>query len=121
MRKFKTPAAQGEVNFEIISKLPEGLSPMKSEGGNFILGHSESGNHHVLLERDVQVFETSEKTPDGMAVLYALVKNPTTALQIGGATPHGEIAFNEGDIVRITPAIDFDPYAEERAIRRAAD
>lgn len=121
MRNFDKTAAQGEVNFEIVENLPEGLKPFEATGPHYIIGHSESGNHHVLERDDVEVFTSHEKTPSGMEVLYAIAKNPTTAKQTGTGSPHGEIAFNAGDVIRITPSIDYDHYAKERAIRRAAD
>ena len=121
MRDFKHTAAQGEVNFELVDKMPEGLKPFETKGDHYILGHSESGNHHVMDRSDFDVFVGEDTTSDGMEILYALVKNPSSARQISSGNPHGEIKFDAGDVVKIYPSIDFDPYAEEAAIRRAAD
>lgn len=119
MRKFEKFAAQGEVNIQIVDELPPDLKPMQAENGFYVIGHSETGHHHVLDRDKADVF-LGEKTSDGMQVLYAIVKSPDTALtHQRGTDTHAGIAFSEGDIVRFWPSIDYDPYAE--LIRRAAD
>ena len=118
MRKFTKHAAQGEVNIVLVNNMPENLSAFASEGDYYIIGHSESGNHHVLDRDDVDMFDGG-KTPSGMQILYAIVTAPTEVKQLADSTPHEKIGLNEGDIIRITPALDYNPYADE--IARSAD
>jgi len=118
MRNFKKTAAQGEVNIKLIEKLPVGLSLFDADGEFYIIGHSESGNHHVLERECVDVF-VGEKTTAGMQVLYAIVKEPTKVRQLRDGSPHETIDLDAGDILRITPSIDYNPYA--KMIERARD
>ena len=118
MRTFTKTAAQGEVNITLIEAIPSGLSEFKPEGDFYIIGHSESGNHHVLERAPVDIF-IGEKTHAGMQVLYATVKEPTKVRQLRDGSPHGAIDLNKGDMIRITPSIDYNPYAKE--IERARD
>lgn len=118
MRAFKKTAAQGEVNITLVDAIPEGLAPFKCDGEHYILGHSESGNHHVLDRESARVFVGGE-TPSGMKILYAIIDKPTKIQQLAAGNPHETIGLNAGDVIRITPAIDYNPYA--KAIERARD
>lgn len=118
MRIFNERSAQGEVNITLINNMPKDLKPLKAEGDHYIIGHSESGNHHVLERKHVDMFE-GEKTKAGMQVLYAIVKEPTKVKQLRDGNPHKVIDLNKGDIIRINPSIDYNPYA--KAIERARD
>ena len=118
MREFKKAAAQGEVNLTLIDAMPKDLSPFDADGDQYIIGHSESGNHHVLDRKHVDMF-IGEKTSAGMQVLYAIVKEPTKVRQLRDGSPHETIDLDAGDIIRINPSIDYNPYA--KAIERALD
>lgn len=41
-------AFQGDVGYIPIKELPEGIVEAQAENGQFILGHSETGHHHVI-------------------------------------------------------------------------
>jgi len=118
MRKFGKTAAQGEVNLTLVDELPDDLTAFQADGPVYIIGHSESGNHHVLERDAVDMFDGG-KTAAGMQILYALVKKPTKVKQLRESKPHETIDLDQGDIVRITPALDYNPYAE--MIQRSAD
>lgn len=51
--------AQGDVMLLPIASLPgEGLAPSKSENGAFVVTHSETGHHHIVMERPtVRMFQ----------------------------------------------------------------
>jgi len=51
--------AQGDVMLIPVAELPAtGHSPAKTEHGAFIVTHSETGHHHVVMERPgVQMFQ----------------------------------------------------------------
>lgn len=51
MKTFNNCAAQGDLLIRRIDKLPDGLKPMKSEKGLYVLAHSETGHHHVVAEQ----------------------------------------------------------------------
>lgn len=52
MKRFKNQAAQGDMLARRIEKLPEGVKPIPAESGHHILAHSETGHHHVVMERE---------------------------------------------------------------------
>lgn len=71
------PVAQGDMLIQRIDDLPDGLEPVKSEDGNFILTHSESGHHHVVKERPgVEYYQPANDNN----VAYLVVNNPEPAL-----------------------------------------
>ena len=45
------PVAQGDVMLIPVAALPEGLVPARTENGAFIVTHSETGHHHIVMER----------------------------------------------------------------------
>lgn len=112
-------AAQGEVRVFKIAALPEGMqtkSPERNRAGAAIISHSESGHHHVIA--GAEVLERVDNVPAGMAILYAIVKNPT-ALEQDAPTPHKSIPLEADSIYELRVAREYDPFAEQA--RRVAD
>ena len=106
--------SQGEVNFipaAIPSDATEAVAP---EVGRYIVGHSESGNLHILDAEGV----TLVRRP-GADVLYAIVAEPGTTLrQEKSGSPHAPIAIPAGTY-RIVISREFNPFTEQA--RRVAD
>lgn len=109
---------QGEVYIRRIDSLPKEvtLTPIKAEGGNLIVSHSESGHHHVLDRRHVDLMERAGSA-EGLRMLYAVVKEHT-ALRQTAAAPH-EAANLEPGVYEMRLSREFNPFEEE--IRRVAD
>lgn len=111
-------AAQGEVMIFRIEQIPAGLDEFNdvNERGQIIIGHSESGHHHVLLEKcppgSVHVY--NEK---GMQILYALLEEPNALVQ-DAPTPHARIDLPPGRY-EFRIAREYDPLIEK--IRKVAD
>lgn len=116
-RSFKVAAAQGEVNIRKIDAMPEGLEPITVENGVFIIGHSESGNTHVIDADGVMVMERTKDVPAGMRMLYAIVERPTELRQ-NASVPHETITLDPG-VYSFRISREFDPFAEQA--RRVAD
>ena len=109
---------QGEVSVEAIDAIPDGLTPVKIEAdGHIIVSESESHHHHVLLEKDVVVFEKTKDVPAGLRVLYAIVKNPTALIQTA-PDAHEEMKILPG-MYEIIVGREFNPFLDEA--RRIAD
>lgn len=109
--------AHGEVNFLRITDgtvNTSGLEPVEPEGKGFIVGHSESGHHHVLEREGVTIRKGSEQ---GMEILYAILKNPVRLYQDAGS-PHAEQIVEPGEYI-ITNNVEYDPFSEQA--RRVAD
>lgn len=118
MKILETLGAQGEIRIFRIDAIPENAKPLKRESGKFIIGHSETGHHHVLEAERVQVFEATE-APQGMRVLYALLDSPGSLEHLRGHDTHAPHAFNTGDKIMFRTDREYDPYAE--LARRVAD
>jgi hypothetical protein len=113
---FIKTAAQGEITIRKIAKLPKAVAKLAKENGKVIVGHSETGHHHVL-ERDAQVF-VATSAPDGMRVLYALIEQPNALVHERSFDTHAPIALEPG-IYEMRIGREYDPYAE--VARRQAD
>lgn len=112
-------AAQGEVRIYRIEAIPAGIETRKPElnkHGAAIISHSEQGHHHVIGGADV--LERTDNVPAGMAIFYAIVKDPTSLKQ-DAATPHKSIPLEADSIYELRVAREYDPFAEQA--RRVAD
>lgn len=109
--------AHGEVNFfrvsggEIDLQNTENVEPSKN---GFIVGHSESGHHHLLEAEGVTMRRGTER---GMEILHAIVKSPVHLKQDAGS-PHSEQIVEPGEYI-ITNNIEYNPFSEQA--RRVAD
>lgn len=110
MKTFKNTAAQGEISIRRIAKLPSGLVPLAPENGHFVIGHSETGHHHVMTLDRKQVF-VAKSTPAGMRVLYAILETPADLIHQRGHDTH-ETIHHEAGIYEYRLGREFDPYAE---------
>ena len=106
--------AQGEVTLIKISAIPaDANETVQPEAGRYIVGHSESGNLHVLDAEGV----TLCRRP-GADILYAIVANPTVLRQEKSGAPHAPIPVQPG-AYRIVISREFNPFTEQA--RRVAD
>lgn len=108
---FKKLAAQGDVLFEKIEKLPEGLEPVKAEKGYLIVTHSETGHHHVVLERSAQML--IDKTNSFIAYLNIL--EPCEITHMRNFDTHRPIAFDKGDIIKVRRQREYTPEGWRKA------
>lgn len=113
-----TTIRQGEVRFSPIATIPDCTTkPIPAKDGVIVVGESESHHHHVLEADGVTVLERTDKVPEGMKILYAIVENPTCLRQTGG-NPHGKHEIGPGTYeVRIKR--EYNPFVEQA--RRVAD
>ena len=108
---------QGEVRIERVSEVPENLAPINEMlGDSYIISHSESGHHHVLDRAHADVGE-QRNVPDGLRIIYAIVKNPTELRQTAGR-PHGSAPLMPGKY-RLTVSREVDSFTQQA--RRVAD
>lgn len=117
MLTFKIIAAQGEITIKRIAKIPDGSTMMKPERGQFIIGHSETGHHHVISADGASV-SVLDRPPEGMRILYAILENPTSLDHLREHDTHESIMLEPG-AYEIRIAREFDHYAE--LARQSAD
>ena len=109
--------AQGELYIRKVEALPDGCEPMKADDGRYIGGHSETGHHHVMDAATCDVLTApAARNPDGMAILYAIVKEPTEVKHLRSTDTHKSLNLDPG-IYEIRPAREFSP----EGWRRVAD
>jgi hypothetical protein len=116
-KTFKIRAAQGEIQITKIDALPAGVKPVKAEAGRFIVGHSETGHHHVLAERGATVME-AERAPEGMRVLYAILNAANELTHLRPHDTHGTITMEPG-VYELRITREYDPF--EKLARQQAD
>jgi len=56
----KRPCAQGELLVMRVARIPASAKPMKAEDEHYIIGHSETGHHHVIDRPRAEVFEAAD-------------------------------------------------------------
>lgn len=123
MKCFNKVAAQGEITIRRIGSLPnnrslpKGFKVMSSNQGRFIIGHSETGHHHVIDAAGATV-GVLEKPPAGMQVLYLILENPLALEHMREHDTH-ETITNEPGVYEVRIAREFDHYAE--LARKLAD
>ncbi len=59
MKTVRSIAAQGDVMFIRVEKLPEGLTERES-GSRVIVAHSETGHHHVAHAERVMLYGSND-------------------------------------------------------------
>lgn len=121
---FQRAAAQGEISLYRVGDLPPDPSnykfagdPLLPEGGQLIIGHSETGHHHVMDPTHVRA-AVMEKTPPGMRILQMIVESPTPIVHLREFDTHAPVMLSPG-IYQARIARQFDPYRE--VARRVAD
>lgn len=116
MRMIDTAAAQGEIYIRRIGdKAPKnflkGGTALKEEGGRFIIGHSETGHHHVLERGGVTVMEMPSPQT-GIRLLRAIIEHPDKALvHERGYDTHEPIGLPPG-AYELRTGREYDPYAQ---------
>lgn len=97
MKTFTNCAAQGDLLLRRIDKLPAGVKPMASEKGAFIVAHSETGHHHVVMERpNVKVYVTDDPMVSYLEVIEATDKAEALLEHLRGHDTHETIAIPPG-------------------------
>lgn len=122
MRMIDKAAAQGEIYVRRIGKPPAnflaGGKPLAAEAGRFIIGHSETGHHHVMERGGVDIVEMPSPSA-GIRLLRLIVQAPHKELvHERGHDTHEALGFGEGGY-EIRIGREYDPYAE--LVRQQAD
>lgn len=117
MRILETLGAQGEIRIYRVDAIPGNVKPLAKEQGQLIIGHSETGHHHVLIADRAQVFE-ADTAPQGMRILYAILESQGELKHLRGHDTHAPHAFEPGVYMFRTDR-EYDQYAE--LARRVAD
>lgn len=113
MLTFKKIAAQGELTITKLDKPPKRVgAPVDAVGGRLIVGHSETGHHHVVDSDCAVLTRVDEFTA------YLDVKKPTQIDHLREYDTHPSIALQPG-MYKFRTGREFDPF--EESIRASAD
>lgn len=116
MKMIDRTAAQGEIYIRRIGKPPQdflkGGTPLEvDEAGRFIIGHSETGHHHVMERTGVDV-AVMPSPSEGIRILRMIVARPDKELVHDRSTDtHESLGFPEG-AYEIRIGREYDPYAQ---------
>lgn len=121
MKSFQKVAAQGEITIIRLGGIPRKKelpgTAMKQEGGRFIIGHSETGHHHVIGAAGASV-SVLDRAPEGMRILRAILNNPTSLDHLRDHDTHEGIKLEPG-LYEFRIGREYDPFQE--IARRQAD
>jgi len=92
MKTFNKIAAQGDVLFQRIESLPDGLEVVSPVNGQVIVAHSETGHHHTMDGDTV----TMSRLPGSIMDLFLDVKEPTELIHHRTTDTHETILFEPG-------------------------
>lgn len=111
MNSFKKMAAQGDVLFIKVDRIPDGLEQSKAENGYHIVTHSETGHHHVVMERSAQML--IDKTNEFIA--YLDIKEDCQIDHLRNHDTHRPISFKKGDKIQVRRQREYTPEGFRKA------
>ena len=108
MRDLITSAAQGELLFTVVETIPSGLTEIAAQAnGDLIVGHSETGHHHVMRGERTRAFRASP------TVLYLDVGEDDVLRHLRHHDTHEPFRMRGGLKVRINVARQATPRGWE--------
>jgi hypothetical protein len=114
MRIVEALGAQGEVRMFRVDEVPAHAAPVDDR----VIGHSETGHHHVLVAEKARVYE-DRNAPRGMRVLYAILESAGSLEHLRPHDTHAPHFFEPGDVIMFRTDREYDPYNE--TARRIVD
>lgn len=112
MRTFDNTCAQGELYVTRIAALPTNVVAVPPDGGRVIVGHSETGHHHVMTAERTTLY----RLPEEIYELFLVVDQPDELTHLRSFDTHEPIRFEPG-IYRVRRQREYTP----EGWRRAAD
>lgn len=93
MKKVSKIAAQGDVMFIRVAKIPSDAMEAKDENGHFVVAHSETGHNHVIESRNAQML--SDKTNEFVA--YLKISKETEVKHLRSFDTHESLLLAPGN------------------------
>lgn len=112
--------SQGELTF---TRLPDDADmggnafTDTAADGRWIIGHSETGHHHVMDRAPVQIVER-DNSPVGVRILRLIVAEPVACQHLRTFDTHAPVSLSPGNW-EVRTAREYDPLA--KIARRVAD
>lgn len=93
MKAFKDQAAQGDLLLTRIAVVPRQAVAVPRENGRIIVGHSETGHHHVI---DADDAVTMYRLPEEIYEAFLVVRAPAVLRHLRGFDTHEPIEIAPG-------------------------
>lgn len=98
MQTFKNCAAQGDVMFVRVDKIPANAKRIEPKNGVYIVAHSETGHHHVIAENDaVHMYDTEDPLVSYLEVIKATEETETLLEHLRSWDTHETLKFPVGN------------------------
>lgn len=104
-------AFQGELAIQRVDAIPEGVKPATPDGRHWVVGHSETGHHHVVDVQAGQLFED----PQSELVCYLRLDQPGVLEHLRSHDTHEALELPAGNW-EIHRQREWTPEGERRAI-----
>ena len=112
MKTFDNIAAQGDMMLVRITELPATAKPAQPENGVFILTHSETGHHHIVIERpSIKLFQDMLNAD----LSYLLVEDEPAILEHLRPTDTHEALEIKPGIYEVRRQREYSPSGWQRA------
>jgi hypothetical protein len=108
------PMAQGDLLIIPVKKVPAKASPAKAEGQYYIVGHSETGHHHVIERARAEVFEAAD---DAFCAWIKTLDKPADIEHQRDFDTHETIRLEPNKVYEVRRQREYAP----EGWRRAAD
>jgi hypothetical protein len=106
------PVFQGDVCLLPVAELPATAELVKAENGSYIVTHSETGHHHIVMERPtVQMYQDKL---DIMRGWLEITGEPAVLEHLRSTDTHEAISFEPG-IYEIRRQREYSPAGWQRA------
>ncbi len=112
MKTFVNRAAQGELYFVRVDKLPDGLRLIDPENGKVIVGHSETQHHHVKMASRTTMY----RLPEEIYEWFLVVEEADELIHLREFDTHEPLRFEPG-IYKVRSGREYTP----QGWRRSAD
>ncbi|MDE3022889.1 MAG: hypothetical protein KGI54_13705 [Pseudomonadota bacterium] len=97
MKAFKDRCAQGDCMLIRVASIPKNATPVKSDGGYYILAHSETNHHHAVVAKpNVRLFSTDNPLISYLEVVEATDQTETLLKHLRSFDTHETIAIPPG-------------------------
>lgn len=117
MKTFKNCCAQGDVMLRRVTALPDKLTKIEPENGQYIVAHSETGHNHVIAESPVvRLYNTTDELVSYLEVIEATDAAETVLEHMRSFDTHAPISIPPG-VYEVRRQREYIP----EGWRRAAD
>lgn len=97
MKTFNICAAQGDLLIRRIDALPADAKPITAERCKYIVAHSETGHHHVIIERpNVTLYTAGDPMVSYLQVVEATDETETLLEHLRSFDTHETISIPTG-------------------------